>query len=233
MPIDLLERWFSVYPYSVAAIFQVWRLITYQFLHGGFWHILINMWILFILGPGLERQWGRRRFLIFYLSCGVAGGLLYTLLVATDFLAALPMVGASGAILGVFAACAILFPQFRLFLFPIPVAIPIRIMAAGAIVMYVFFVVTRADNAGGHAAHLAGMVAGAFYVLSESWRAKMKLKLQVGAWERKMTGQQNLEAEVDRILRKIHTSGIHSLTPAEKKTLKQATEAEQMRDEFR
>lgn len=233
LPINLLEKWFSVFPYSVPAGFQIWRLLTYQFLHGHFWHLLVNMWFLFILGPALEHQWGGRRFLVFYLSCGVAGGLFYLLLVAVGFLGVGFMVGASGAILGVFAACAILFPQFRLFLFPIPIAIPIRIAAAGSVVVYVFYVVTRGENAGGHAAHLAGMAAGAFYVLSESWRGRMNLKVQAGAWQRKMAAQQDLEIEVDRILQKIHDSGLHSLTPREKKILKQATEAEQFRNKFR
>jgi hypothetical protein len=136
------------------------------------------------------------------------------------------MVGASGAILGVFAACAILFPQVRLFLFPIPMAIPIRVMAVGALAMYVFYVATRAQNAGGHAAHLAGMAAGAIYVLSESWRSRTNLKLQAGAWQRRMDAERDLEVQVDRILQKIHESGIQSLSPREKRILRQATEAE-------
>jgi membrane associated rhomboid family serine protease len=231
LPINLLEKWCSVFPHSFRAMLQVWRLITYQFVHGGVWHILLNMLGLFFLGPTLERHWGGKKFLVFYLSCGVAGGLFYTLLVALNFLWAGPMVGASGAILGMLAACAILFPQFIVFIVFFPV--PIRVAAIGLTIMYFFFVITRGANAGGHAAHLAGMAAGAIYVLSPAWRAKLKIKIGAGQWEKKIAQQHNLQVEVDRILQKVHDSGIHSLTPKEKKILKQGTEAEQIRDSTR
>ena len=66
---------FSVYPASLGMSLQLWRLITYQFLHGPLLHILFNMVCLFFLGPTLEKNWGSKRFVIFYLSCGAAGGL--------------------------------------------------------------------------------------------------------------------------------------------------------------
>jgi membrane associated rhomboid family serine protease len=225
----LIYRWFPIEP---DRALQFWRLITYQFLHDpdDVWHIFVNMLGLFFLGPTLERHWGGRKFLIFYLSCGVAGGLFYLLLVGLHFLRAFPMVGASGAILGLLAACAILFPHFVVFIFLFPV--PIRVAAIGLTVVYLFFVVTRADNAGGHAAHLAGMAAGAIYVLSKPWREKIQLKLRAGAWEKKMTAERDLQLEVDRILQKVHNSGIHSLTSKEKRILKKATEAEQKRYKY-
>jgi membrane associated rhomboid family serine protease len=228
--INFLEKWCSVFPYSFASAIQVWRLVTYQFLHADVIHILFNMLGLFFLGPTLERHWGSRKFLIFYLSCGVAGGISYTLLVAFNFLLSGPMVGASGAILGMLAACAILFPQFVVFIFLFPV--PIRVAAIGLTIMYFFFVVTRGPNAGGHAAHLAGMAAGAIYVFWQPLRDRYKSRVRTGQWEKKVTEQRILQIEVDRILQKVHDSGIHSLTHKEKKILKQATKAEQKRDRF-
>lgn len=229
-PITLLEKWFAIFPRSLFSMLQIWRLITYQFLHGDIVHILFNMLGLFFLGPTLERHWHSKKFLIFYLGCGVAGGLFYTLLTILNFLPAGPMVGASGAILGMLAACAILFPHFIVFIFLFPV--PIRIAAVGLTILYFFLVVTRAENAGGHAAHLAGMAAGAAYVFSQSWRDKFKLKLRSGRWEKQMTAQRNLQFEVDRILHKVSQSGIQSLSSKEKKILKEATKAEQMRNRF-
>jgi membrane associated rhomboid family serine protease len=229
-PITFLEKWFSVFPYTLLSKLQIWRLVTYQFLHADVIHILFNMLGLFFLGPTLERHWHSKKFLIFYLGCGVAGGIFYTLLTVFNFLPAGPMVGASGAILGMLAACAILFPQFVVFIMFFPV--PIRVAAVGLTIMYFYFVVTRAENAGGHAAHLAGMAAGAAYVFSQSWRDKFKLKLRSGRWEKQMAAQRNLQAEVDRILAKVHNSGIQSLNPREKKILKEATKAEQMRNRF-
>ncbi|MHC4149569.1 MAG: rhomboid family intramembrane serine protease [Planctomycetota bacterium] len=229
---DFLFTWFSLYPTDWATSLQLWRLVTYQFLHGGFWHILVNMWVLWMFGSTLERPWGGKRFLYFYLGCGVAGGLFYLLLVAVGFLPAMPMVGASGAILGVLAACAILFPGMAVFLLPFPFPIPIRFAAVGLTVLYVFFVVTKSENAGGHAAHLAGMAAGAFYVLSQSWRNRLKLKIQNTRSQRKIADQRSLQVEVDRILEKVHNSGIQSLTPKEKRILRQATKGEQARNRF-
>ena len=231
-PLNLLEKWFSVFPRTPGYILHFWRLITYQFLHDGIFHIGFNMLWLYFLGPTLERQWGSRKFLIFYLVCGAAGGVFYTLLVVIKFLPPAPMIGASGAILGIVAACAILFPQISIYFFPFPVAIPIRVAAVAGIVIYVLFLVTRGPNAGGHAAHLAGMVAGGVYVFSHSWRNKFRLKLRSGAWEKKVSAQRNLQVEVDRILQKVHDQGIHSLTSKEKRTLRQATKTEQMRSKL-
>lgn len=223
----VLVKWFSLYPVSLSAAMQLWRLITYQFLHGGMPHIFFNMLGLFFLGPTLERYWSSKRFLIFYLSCGAAGGLFYLFLVVTGLLPALPMAGASGAILGMLAACAILFPHFVVFIFVFPV--PIRIAAIAFTAFYLITLITKGANAGGDAAHLAGMAAGAIYVFSQSWRAKLKLKIQSGRLQKKIAAERNLQAELDRILQKVHDSGIHSLTSKEKKILEQATEAEQKR----
>jgi membrane associated rhomboid family serine protease len=225
----VLMQWFSLYPVSLAASLQLWRLITYQFLHGGLGHILFNMLCLYFFGPTLERHWGSKRFLFFYLYCGAAGGLFYILLVSVGFLPALPLIGASGALLGIFAACAILFPGISVFFFLIPFPIPIRVAAIGGTLIYILFVATRSANAGGHAAHLAGMAAGAIYVFSQPWRTRLMLKIQSGRWQKKMEVERNLQMELDRILQKVHDYGIHSLTPREEKTLKQATEAEQKR----
>jgi membrane associated rhomboid family serine protease len=227
-----IYTWFQLDATSLWRVLQPWRLVTYQFLHdpNWFWHIFVNMLGLFFLGPTLERHWGSKKFLPFYLGCGVAGALFYFLLVAVGFLPAGAMVGASGAILGLLAACAILFPQFVVFIFIFPV--PIRIAAIGFAAIYFLIVITRGGNAGGHAAHLAGMAAGAAYVYSQSWRDKFKLKFRSGRWEKQMEEQRKLQFEVDRILAKVHNSGIQSLSSREKKILKQATKAEQTRNTF-
>jgi membrane associated rhomboid family serine protease len=229
---DLLFSWLSLYPATLGLSLQFWRLITYQFLHSGLLHIIFNMWALWMFGSSLERYWGGKKFLFFYLFCGVAGGLFYLLLVVVGFLPALPMVGASGAILGVFAACAILFPGISVFIFPILIPIPIRVAAIGGTLIYILFVASRSANAGGNAAHLAGMAAGAIYIFSQSWRTKLRLKIQSGRWQKKIAAERKLQIELDRILQKVHESGIYSLTAKEKKILRQATEAEQKRSKL-
>jgi len=222
-----LAYWFAVDATSLAKGLQFWRLISYQFLHGSVGHILLNMLGVFFLGPTLERNWGSRKFVTFYLGCGAAGGLFYLFLVGTGFLGGSLMVGASGAVLGMLAACAILFPHFVVILILFP--LPIRTAAIILTIMYLALVVSRGENAGGEASHLGGMAAGALYVLWQPWREKLKEKNRVVQWESDIARQRTLKMEVDRILRKVHESGIHSLTRQEKKTLEKATKAEQSR----
>jgi len=227
---DFCFNWLSIYPFSIGAGLQIWRLVTYQFLHSGFFHILFNMWALWMFGPTLEKHWGSKRFLRFYLGCGIAGGLFYTLLVSVGFLPPMPMVGASGAILGMLAACAILFPHFVVFLLFFPV--PIRVATIVLTVIYFIAVATQGANAGGDAAHLAGMTAGALYVwFGPTWENFVQ-KSQLKKHHKYTAYHQALQIEVDRILKKVHTSGIHSLTRKEKAILKKATQTEQNRTHF-
>jgi membrane associated rhomboid family serine protease len=227
---DFVYKWGSLELTSPSSALQLWRLITYQFLHDpdNFIHIFFNMLGLFFLGPTLENHWGSRKLLAFYLGCGVAGGLFFMLLVAVHFLSPAPLIGASGSILGMLAACAILFPHFVvfLFIFPVPIRLATIVMAAG----YLLIVLTSGQNAGGDACHLAGMAAGAGYVLTTSWREKMKSKFIAGRWEKTINADRDLQIELDRILEKVHKSGIHSLTRKEKHTLKHATEIERRRN---
>jgi membrane associated rhomboid family serine protease len=179
----------------------------------------------------LERLWGSRKFLTFYLVCGATGGIFYPILAHIGWLGVAPLIGASGSILGMLAAAAILFPNMKVYVFGV---FPLK-MSIVAIILAVMSMlsVLRPDvsaNAGGEAAHLGGMVAGALYVISEKWRRRFKMKVQTGIWQKKMTEQQDLQDDVDHILKKVHDHGLHSLTHKEKKILKQATESEQMRN---
>jgi membrane associated rhomboid family serine protease len=221
-----LTKWFSVWPSSWAYSLQLWRLIGYQFLHGSVMHIVFNMLGLFFLGPTLEQHWGSRRFIFFYLGCGTAGGLFYIILVTIGFLSPGFLVGASGAILGMLAACAILFPHFVVFILFFPV--PIRVAAVAGAVIFIFSIITKSANAGGEAAHLAGMVAGAAYVFARPFRARLKLKMQSRKWEQNLSKQREIQIELDRILEKVHNEGIHSLTRKEKHILRRATEQQNM-----
>jgi len=223
---DPITQWFSVYPYSIPAKLSIWRLLTYQFLHDGPWHIAMNMLGLYFLGPTLERHWSSNRFLGFYLGCGAAGGIFYTLL--TGWLGVGPMVGASGAILGLLAACAILFPQFVVFIIVFPV--PIRVASVGIAFIALAMILSKGNNAGGEAAHFGGMVAGAAYVFTQNYWDQWLHKFNHARHQRQKTQTINLRDEVERILEKVSNSGLHSLTHREKAILKKATEEEQKRN---
>jgi membrane associated rhomboid family serine protease len=227
---ELVYEWLSVDATSVSRSMQFWRLIGYQFLHdlNDPWHLIMNMLGLYFLGPTLERFWHGKKFLAFYLACGAAGGIFYLLLSNLGVVGHGVLVGASGAILGMLAACAILFPQFVVII--IIFAVPIRVAAAIFTLYYIISIFTGLANAGGDAAHLAGMAVGAGYVyLWPKLKNRYKPALHSDSWEKKFKAYSELQQEVDRILAKVNEQGISSLTKKEKKILEEATKLEQMK----
>ena len=229
---QFFAEWFAVLGTkgSLNYSWQVWRYISYQFLHEGMMHILFNMLGLFFLGPVLERSWGTAKFAKFYLSCGAVGGIFFQLLCYAGLLGNgfMVLVGASGAILGMLAACAILFPQFVVFIIVFPV--PIRIASIIFTVIYLANLIAGGDNAGGDAAHLAGMAAGAIYVFWMRYRLSDGIRIP---WpKKKVEDIRFLHEEVDLILDKVAKNGISSLSRREKNILKQATKLEQMKSQL-
>jgi len=229
---NFLYGWLEVDSSTAASSLQLWRLVGYQFLHDprSVMHLLMNMLGLYFLGPTLERFWHSKKFLIFYLSCGIAGGIYYILLSNLGIINKGVLIGASGAILGMLAACAILFPHFVVILFVFPV--PIRIASIILIFIYIINIFTGGQNAGGDAAHLAGMAAGAAYVyFTPMLKRKYQASIQK-SWEEKFRAYNELQREVDRILEKVNRQGIGSLTKKEKQTLSEATRLEQMKNKL-
>ena len=101
-----------------------------------------------------------------------------------------------------------------------------RVLAILFAVMSFFAVITRSANAGGEATHFTGMAVGAAYVLLSPRWGKFSMKRRAGSWEKRIEESRKLQVEVDRILAKVHRSGLHSLTGAEKRTLRRATQEE-------
>jgi membrane associated rhomboid family serine protease len=216
---------FSVFPDTYSNAIQVWRLITYQFLHGDPLHIFFNMLVLYYIGPMMEGFWGTRTYLRFYLISGAAGGIVYTLLVLSHILPPIQLVGASGAIYGLIAAYVVLYPNSTIYVFFI---LPMRAMTLliVTIVLSVLFFMAG-QNAGGEAAHLTGIAVGVFYVYVRPRMIQMRMTRSKGAWHKKIQERQDFLAQVDRILEKVHQTGIGSLTRREKEILKEATRREQ------
>src|SRR5947209_10056249 len=126
-------KWFGLIPAAVTHLLppRIWQPFTYIFLHGGLWHILINMLMLWMFGRELELVWGKRRFLNYFILCGAGAGLIEVIVKTVPvFFGAppslVPTIGASGAIFGILMANAVLFLDRRFCLFPLPVTIPIR-----------------------------------------------------------------------------------------------------------
>ena len=220
-----LDQYFSVFPISLGEALQPWRVITYQFLHGDVMHLAFNLLVLYFMGPFVERSFGSRTFLKFYLICGAAGGVVYTLLVLLRILPAGIMVGASGGIYGVMAALAIMFPQMKVLLWGIIPMTMVRLV----ILLVVVSLITIAfgHNVGGEAAHLSGLAMGYLYMKYKPWITRRRMKRQKGAWAQKIERERNFQSEVDRALDKVRREGINSLTKNEKRILQEATRREQ------
>jgi membrane associated rhomboid family serine protease len=224
---DVVYTWGSVYPESWGLIGQVWRFISYQFLHDlrNFFHVLFNMMVLYFFGPLVEQLWGSKRFLKFYLCAGAAGGIIYTLLVIFGVLTAVPMVGASGALYGILGAVAMLFPHAQVFLFGI-IPMSMRTLAILSVIISLLRF-AGGTNAGGEAAHLTGMAIGVLYVLYQPLVTSLRMKKHKNRWQENLEKERLFESEVDRILEKVHQEGLPRLTRKEKEILQEATRREQ------
>ena len=151
----------ALYPYASDS-FRPYQLVTMMFAHGGFAHILFNMWALWMFGSVLERVWGAKKFLIFYLVCGLAAGFAQLFFVRFGP----PAVGASGAIMGLLAAFAYTFPNTQFYIIPLPFPIKAKYMAAiyAALDLFGVFQPGGGDNVA-HFAHLGGLVMGFILVI--------------------------------------------------------------------
>jgi membrane associated rhomboid family serine protease len=155
-----LDHWFALNP--IGNNFQIWQLITYQFMHGSFTHILFNMFALWMFGMEIENLWGSKKFLYYYLLCGVTAGLFQIFLTPLLTGLAAPTIGASGAIYGVMIAFAVIFPDRYIFLyFFIPIKAKYLITF---LIIIEFFAISPGSNIA-HLAHLGGALAGFIFIL--------------------------------------------------------------------
>jgi len=159
----LIEN-YGLVPVHVMEGRDLFTLVTSLFLHADFIHIGLNMLFLLIAGDGCERAMGSSRFLVFYLVCGVFSGLFHAYLNSTS---SIPTIGASGAIFGVLAAFAILFPfRWLISLFGwIPLPIPAIIFVFIEILSETALVASGVVENIAHTAHVGGFLAGVFLIL--------------------------------------------------------------------
>ncbi|MDR3674510.1 MAG: rhomboid family intramembrane serine protease [Acidobacteriota bacterium] len=174
--------WFGLRPDLVVHRLFVWQLVTYLFLHGGWFHIIFNMFALWMFGSDLESLWGGKKFLTFYFVAGVGAGILDVTL-NTLFRPAGPSVtiGCSGAVYGLLLAYGMLFPERLIYLYMI---IPIKAKWFVAIMGAIEFVSSFSDLGSGvsHVAHLGGMLFG--YIYLRGWALPYRLQLQYHDWRR-------------------------------------------------
>jgi len=212
---------FGLVPRMVWSELMIWQPFTYLFFHGGIWHVLINMFVLWMFGSELERLWGKNHFLKFYFVTGVGSGLL-TMLFSLQSIT--PIVGASGAVYGVLLAYGLTYPNRQIYLYGI---IPIKsIWFVIGIGMIAFMSSFNNISQVSHITHLSGMLIG--YIMlkrpvewSSLWFSirKRTLEYRVVQEEKKATYRQKIEKDIDIILDKINREGFDSLSQKEQDSL--------------
>lgn len=235
---DLFVRnWFAFYPDPLVTFTQPWRLVTYMFLHGHFFHILFNMLWLWWMGRSVEERLGPLSFCTIYFGAGIGGALLNVIL--AQVLGFNYVIGASGAVFGIMVAFAMLFPRMPIMLILLP-PIQARYVVAGLIAISVLALGGKSNVA--HSVHLGGAAVG--YLLMKLWQGGFDLSspmyffqhwwYRLKGWYRKKSTPRNEnmysvsdvevieeieQTELDAILEKISNKGYDALTKQEKKKL--------------
>ena len=212
---------FGLVPKLVWSQLKIWQPFTYMFFHGDIWHVLINMFVLWMFGSELERVWGKKNFLRFYFVTGVGSG-LGTMIFGLQSMT--PVVGASGAVYGVLLAYGFIFPNRTVYLYGI---IPIKsfwfVIGIGVIAFISSF--NNVSNIS-HLTHLFGMIIGYLYLkrpiqIRTIWFSIFKkvLEYRIQNQERKKSRSFETEKDLDFILDKINREGFKSLTKDEENRL--------------
>ena len=176
--------------FFMASEFHLWQLVTYMFLHAGFTHILFNMFALWMFGVVIENVWGPKKFLFYYISCGIGAGIMqeiaqffsfYFMIKGQDPSIGLlelvevgrqlsgqlnmwTTIGASGAVYSILLAFGMIFPNERIFIFPLPIPIKAKWFVMIYVAIELFSAIgTPGDNVA-HMAHLGGMLFGLFMI---------------------------------------------------------------------
>ena len=177
--------------FFLASDFQIYQFFTYMFLHGGLTHIFFNMFALWMFGSVIERVWGPKKFIFYYIVCGIGAGITQELVqyatytiegisayqyvsaggvqMTTDaYINLWTTIGASGAVYGILLAFGMIFPNERLFIIPFPFPIKAKWLIVGYIAIELFSAMTGPGDGVAHMAHLGGMLFG--FLLIRYWQ---------------------------------------------------------------
>lgn len=216
-----------VFGLSPATVWPlVWQPVTYMFMHGNFWHFLINMFVLWMFGSEMETLWGRINFLKYYFTTGIGSGLVWLLfnLGQTDSV----LIGASGAIYGILLAFGMMFPNRMIYIyFLFPVKVKYFVIFIGAVALLSSW---GPQSNISHLTHLSGMVIGFLYLKSgfhlKNWRFSVRKRIvefKTQTRERRSEREIRLRREIDQLLDKINRVGYNGLTEEERERLYEAS----------
>lgn len=214
-------KWLSLIPSEITQHGQIWRLITYLFLHANiFWHLIFNVFAIWMFGPEIERRLGTPQFVFYYFFTGIGGGLCSLLIsrYSTGI-----TIGASGSIFGLLVAFAVLFPNAVIsMIFP-----PISMKAKNFVIVFgiiQFLLLFEGPQGVDWAVHLGGMLTGYLYLqyLLRGRKSISLLRIKEKFEQRRERIRRYSMAEVDAVLDKISKVGVEKLTRRERKILEKA-----------
>ena len=221
----LLFDLFGLVPQAIWSDFMIWQPFTYLFFHGNIWHILINMFVLWMFGSELENAWGRKNFIKYYFITGIGAGMVTCLF---NLQSNIPVVGASGAVYGILLAYGLSFPNRTVYLYGL---IPIKsIWFVIAIGILAFLSSFQQMTQISHLTHISGMAIG-YVFLKRRWRLndiwfkirKKTLEYRIQIEDVKQSKKKVLEKDIDHILDKIQKVGFKGLSDQEQNKLYNAS----------
>lgn len=213
---------------------EVWRFVTYAFVHTNPIHFLFNMLLFWMFSEDVAEWLGNRAFWLLYLGSAIFAGLFSVPFYLSDVIASsVYILGASGALFGVMVAYAWLFPERQMLLFMI---FPVKARTAVAIFVGIDILMVNSGDGVAHYTHLGGVLAGlAFMYLRSGPLARLQWKLRKRQYTSPVkalqgeVGYLDEQKQLDTLLAKISRSGMGSLTPEEVDSLKQASEKARLR----
>jgi membrane associated rhomboid family serine protease len=224
---QVIFRNFALIPPDIIYRFKIWQLVSYMFLHADFWHIFFNMFILWMFGSELEREWGTKEFIKYYFITGIGAGVFNLLLSSAA------TIGASGAVYGIMLAYALRYPDrmvYIYFLFPVKV----KYMMAFLVLISFFSTFGSSGDGIAHAAHLGGIVIGFVYLkygvilykikrnfpnISSGKKHESNMKYTKGGDNK----TEYYRRVIDELLDKINKVGYLNLSEEEKKLLEEGS----------
>jgi membrane associated rhomboid family serine protease len=166
--IDLAD--FGGLHFFLASNFHLYQFVTYMFLHANLTHIFFNMFALWMFGVVVENVWGPKKFLFYYISCGIGAGLMQELVQLLGFsYISTVTIGASGAVYAILLAFGMIFPNERIFIFPLPIPIKAKWFVCGYAAIELFSAISSSGDGVAHMAHLGGMLFG--FLMIRYWNS--------------------------------------------------------------
>jgi membrane associated rhomboid family serine protease len=169
----LIEVWFALWPPQLPY-FKPWQLLTYGFLHGGMAHLFFNMFALFMFGSEIERLFGPKRYLVYYLLCVVGAAAMHIIVVTQAGMPPAPTVGASGAVFGLLLAFGMAYPKRMIMLIFPPIPMPAWLFVTLYGLLELYLGITQTASGIAHFAHLGGMATG--FVVIRYWRGQKRIR---------------------------------------------------------